>query len=116
MPSLAFRFDDGSSMMAISGDVGFCQSIIDISANSDLLILESSFPTSELSNDTHLTAGEAGKIARLAKAKNLVVKHLYPVCDDYDMKSLISEEYDGNIIISEDLMELELSHGKVSIK
>ena len=40
----------------------------------------------------------------------------YPICDDYNMKSLISKQYDGNTIISEDLMELELSHGKVSIK
>lgn len=116
MPSLAFRFDDGSSTMVISGDVGFCQSIIDLSNNADLLILESSFPTPELSNDSHLTAGEAGRIAIMAKVKNLVVKHLYPVCDDYDMKSLISEEYDGNIIISEDLMELELSKGKINLK
>jgi ribonuclease BN (tRNA processing enzyme) len=115
MPSLAFKFDDGTSMMTISGDVGFCQNIIDISANADLLILESSFPTSELSNDAHLTAGESGKIARLAKAKNLVVKHMYPVCDDYDMKSLISKEYDGNIVISEDLTELELSGGTLKI-
>jgi hypothetical protein len=31
------------------------------------------------------------------------------------MKSLISEEYNGNIVISEDLMELELSGGTLKI-
>ena len=63
----------------------------------------------------YVRAEEAGKIARQAKAKTLVVKHLYPVCDDYDMRSLITREFDGNIIISEDAMELQLSKGITTV-
>jgi len=111
IPSIAFRLSDDHNSAVISGDTGYCDGIIQISKNADLLILEASFPIKKYSTKNHLTAKEAGKIARITNVKNLVLKHLYPICDTYDMKSLSSKEFDGNIIISEDYTELVLDKG-----
>jgi ribonuclease BN (tRNA processing enzyme) len=115
IPSIAFRLEDGEDSLVISGDTGFCAGIIEISKNADLLILESSFPIEKFSNSSHLTAAEAGRIAKVSKAGTLAVKHLYPVCDGYNMKELIAGEFDGNIILSEDYMRLRLSKGETTV-
>jgi ribonuclease BN (tRNA processing enzyme) len=111
IPTIAFRLSDDNSSAVISGDTSYCDGIIQISEHTDLLILEASFPLKKYSAKGHLTAKEAGKIARIANAKTLVLKHLYPICDNYDMKALSSGEFDGNIIISEDYTELVLDKG-----
>ena len=111
IPSIAFRLSDDHNSAVISGDTGYCDGIVQISKNADLLIIEASFPIKKYSSKNHLTAKEAGRIARITNVKNLVLKHLYPICDTYDMKSLSSKEFDGNIIISEDYTELVLDKG-----
>ncbi len=116
IPSIAFRISDGFNSAVISGDTGYCDEILQIAKGADLLVLEASFPIKKYSTKNHLTAEEAGMIARKANVKNLVLKHLYPICDTYDMKSLISKEFNGNIIVSEDYTELKLHKGVLNSK
>jgi len=109
LPSVAYRFTNDAETMVISGDTAFCDEIVDLSRKTDLLLCEASFPTDEFDLEMHLSASLAGKVASLAQVKNLALYHFYPVCDEYDMKTLCAKEYDGRIIITEDLMKLEIS-------
>lgn len=115
-PSVAYKLTNGSESIVFSGDTSFCDGIVQISKDSDLLILEASVPTIKHHFGNHLTAEQAGKVAQMAGAKNLALVHFYPICDDYDMRSLCSKEYSGNIVISEDLMELVVSEGNLEWK
>lgn len=115
-PSIAYKLTIGRESIVYSGDTSFCDGIVQISKKSDLLILEASFPSIKHHTGNHLTAGQAGKVAQIAGAKNLVLVHFYPICNDFDMKLLCSKEYGGNIIISEDLMELVFTKGNLEYK
>jgi ribonuclease BN (tRNA processing enzyme) len=54
----------------------------------------------------HLTPSEAGRIAAMAGVKKLVLTHFYPECDRNDMITPCGKEFDGPIILAEDMMHL----------
>ncbi|MCH8018156.1 MAG: MBL fold metallo-hydrolase, partial [Acidobacteria bacterium] len=59
--------------------------------------------------DGHLTPKLARKIAQKAGCKQLIITHLYPVCDDYDLLSEIrSSGYEGPAEIASDGMKIRL--------
>jgi ribonuclease BN (tRNA processing enzyme) len=106
--SVGYRieFKDGRSM-AISGDTDYCQNIIDLAFEVDLLVLECSFPDGK-KVEGHLTPSLAGRIASESHCKKLLLTHLYPVCDQFDILKQCSEVYQGEIIVGEDLMRIKI--------
>lgn len=84
--------------LVYSGDTGFCQSIIDIAQAADVLLLESSFYNWQKGKmNGHLTSGEAGEIAALAAAKQLVLTHFPHYGELEQMVQEASKQYDGSI-------------------
>jgi ribonuclease BN (tRNA processing enzyme) len=106
--SVGYRieFKDGKSM-AISGDTDYCQTIIDLAFEVDLLVLECSFPDGK-KVEGHLTPSRAGRIALESRCKRLLLTHLYPVCDQFDILSQSKKIYQGTIILGEDLMRIKI--------
>jgi ribonuclease BN (tRNA processing enzyme) len=106
--SVGYRieFKDGKSM-AISGDTDYCQNIIDLALEVDLLVLECSFPDGK-KVEGHLTPSLAGKIALESRCKKLLLTHLYPICDQFDILSQCRQVYQGQIILGEDLMRIKI--------
>ena len=62
----------------------------------------------ELKVAGHLTPTEVVKIANESRAKKIIISHLYPVCDERDVVSLIRGLTDADVILAEDLLELEI--------
>jgi len=106
--SVGYRieFKDGKSM-AISGDTDYCQNIIDLASEVDILVLECSFPDGK-KVEGHLTPSLAGRIALESHCKKLLLTHFYPICDQSDVVSQCSPVYPGEIILGEDLMRVVL--------
>jgi ribonuclease BN (tRNA processing enzyme) len=106
--SVGYRieFKDGKSM-AISGDTGYCQNIIDLAFEVDLLVLECSFPDGK-KVEGHLTPSLAGRIALESRCKKLLLTHLYPVCDQFDIQRECEQVYKGKIILAEDLLKVKI--------
>jgi ribonuclease BN (tRNA processing enzyme) len=104
--SVGYRieFRDGKSI-TISGDTDYCQNIIDLAFKTDLLILECSFPDGK-KMEGHLTPSLAGRIASESRCKKLLLTHLYPVCDQFDIVGQCKRIYEGDIILGEDLMRV----------
>jgi len=104
--SVGYRieFKDGKSI-AISGDTDYCQNIIDLSSEVDLLVLECSFPDGK-KVEGHLTPSLAGRIALESGCKKLLLTHLYPICDQFDILNQCKQVYPGQIILGEDLMRV----------
>ena len=78
-----------------------------MSKNTDLLILECSFPDNE-KVEGHLTSSLCGRIAAKANVKKLVLTHFYPECDKVDIKKQCSKEFDGKIILAKDFMKINV--------
>jgi ribonuclease BN (tRNA processing enzyme) len=106
--SVGYRieFKDGKSV-AVSGDTDYCQNIVDLGVEVDLLILECSFPEGK-KVEGHLIPSLAGRIAMESRCKRLLLTHLYPVCDQFDILKQCSEVYQGEIIVGEDLMRIKI--------
>ena len=106
--SVGYRieFKDGRSI-AISGDTDYCRNIIDLALGVDLLILECSFPDGK-KVEGHLTPSLAGRIGLESRCKRLLLTHLYPICDQFDILKECRQVYNGEIILAEDLMRIKI--------
>jgi ribonuclease BN (tRNA processing enzyme) len=106
--SVGYRIDfkDGKSF-AISGDTDYCKNIVDLGFGVDLLVLECSFPDGR-KGEGHLTPSLAGKIAAESRCKKLLLTHLYPVCDQYDILDQCGRSFQGETILGEDLMRIRI--------
>ncbi|MGY5343763.1 MBL fold metallo-hydrolase [Paenibacillus glucanolyticus] len=81
-----------------SGDTGYCSSFIEFAENADLLVLECSlYDVQKGVLDGHLTAGEAGEIARLANAGYLILTHFPHYGDQRQLAMEAARNYSGPI-------------------
>ncbi len=106
--SVGYRIDfrDGKSF-AISGATDYCTNIVDLGFEADLLVLECSFPDGK-KIEGHLTPSLAGKIATEAGCKRLLLTHLYPVCDQYNVLDQCKRSFHGETILGEDFMRIRI--------
>jgi len=104
--SIGYRLVDKSGKVIVySGDTEYSPHLIELAYGADLLILECSFPEP---TPGHLYPKLAAKVAMEAGAKWLVLTHLYPVCDSYDIITPIKAEFGGKITIAQDLMRIKV--------
>ncbi|MDZ7798919.1 MAG: MBL fold metallo-hydrolase [Patescibacteria group bacterium] len=107
--AVAYRIEYKGKSMVYAGDICFDypKSLLEISKNTDLLLIESSMPNQNKVK-SHLTPSQAGKIASKAKVKKLVLTHFYPECEKYDLKKQAQKTYKGPIVLAKDLMQIEI--------
>lgn len=106
--SLAYRFEaENGKSVVISGDTGFCEEMVDLAMDADLLILECAFPEGE-GMEGHLTPSEAGRIATLARVPRLVLTHFYPQILMRGMAQDCRRTYHRELILAEDLLRIRV--------
>jgi len=110
-PTLGYRWDLNGSIIVYGADGGVSDDLIELSENADLLILESSYPKDN-PIPGHLTTYQAGKIAKKAKAKRLMLTHFYPEVAGMNEEEILAEVrasgYQGKILLAKDLMNLKI--------
>lgn len=91
-----------------TGDTRPTLSVVNNSLNADILIHDSTFDDDylkEAHEEGHSTAGDAGKIAKLAKAKALVLTHISArYGKDTSILLADAKRYHNNVIVAEDYM------------
>jgi ribonuclease BN (tRNA processing enzyme) len=106
--SLAYRVEDKKGKSIVySGDTEFCEEIISLAENADLLILECAVPE-DSGLDGHLTPTEAGHIASAANVKKLLLVHFYPEILTTDIPGECRKYYDGELILGRDLLQVKV--------
>ncbi|MBM4055394.1 MAG: MBL fold metallo-hydrolase [Planctomycetes bacterium] len=111
--SIGYRIEssEGASI-TYSGDTDYCDGIIRLAKNADLLVLECSFPNDQ-KVEGHLTPRLCAQIAQEARCKKLILSHFYPVCSEMikNNKHLLAELnviYNGMIVFAEDFDRFEI--------
>lgn len=99
--SLAYSLRDTSGRLVYTGDTGPSDALADWAAECDLLLCECSLPEAR-AIESHLTPGRAGKMARRAKARRLVLTHFYPPVEDVDPRALAEEAFGGTVVAARD--------------
>jgi len=104
--SLGYRIiDSGGKSIVYSGDTDTNENLVSLAMGADLLICESAMPDT-LKVPGHLTPSLAGDMAARAHVKKLVLTHLYPECDQFDLAAQCRKTYQGPLMIAEDLMKI----------
>ena len=100
--SHALRIEDAAGkVITFSGDSGYTPTLIDAARNADYFLCEAAWgATSEgKAEGMHLSGKEAGRIAREAGVKTLVLVHIQPWTDPEDVLAAARAEFDGEIIL-----------------
>lgn len=106
--SIALRLAGASGRSLVySGDTGESDELAEFSRGAGVLLIEASFPDA-MPVKGHLTPRMAGAIARRARPGRVVLTHFYPPCEETDMLAELRAVWDGEALIAEDGMRIEV--------
>jgi len=106
MQALSYRLEADGKAIVYSGDAGYCQDLIDIAQDADLLIIECSFPETMSLPKVHLNTADVGRIAKASNAKRVILTHLNPFCEGVDLVGQVCKIYSGVVEEGKDLMRI----------
>lgn len=105
--SLAYRLEGGGAVVVVTGDTGWEPTLVELAANADLLVAECSYPD-ELAVEGHLTPSLVGRVAREAGVAQVLLVHMYPETDSFDLRQECAREYHGEVSVGHDLLRLKV--------
>ena len=117
-PNLAYRFDHDGRSLVISGDTTYTPALVELARGADLLVQDCTIaPSPRLGGERgeqlrrrlatyHSTPEQAGRTAREAGVRKLVLSHLLPDVDPADLVAGVRSEFDGEVVVGEDLLEV----------
>ena len=111
VPTLAYRVTAEDGEFVYSGDTEPCRDIMDLAAEADLLIHECSFP-SGVKVTNHSTPSSLAEILEEYRNEigSICLTHFYPDMRGHEREAIyrLKGYFDGEVILAEDLMKLEL--------
>lgn len=106
--SMALRLSEQNAKSFVyTSDTGFSEELINFAAATDLLLLECSFRRNK-PVETHLELTEAMKIATACAPGKLVLTHLYPEWDQFDLVAEARKFYSGETLEATDGLTLQI--------
>jgi ribonuclease BN (tRNA processing enzyme) len=124
-PAFGYRFDGRDRSIVISGDTTPSDNLVKLAQGADVLIHDAYYPpavdrlVANVPNATrlkqsivshHTSAEDAGRIAKAAGVKRLVLSHLVPSDDPAVTDQLwidaAHKHFQGSVIVGKDLLEI----------
>lgn len=99
--SLAYGIRSHGRRLVYTGDTGYCDDLAAWAEDCDLLLAECSLPDQK-GIDLHLTPSRVAALARVARARRLVLTHFYPVFGTADPASEVAKGFEGDIVAAKD--------------
>jgi ribonuclease BN (tRNA processing enzyme) len=126
VPAFAYRFDSADRSIVISGDTRVSDNLIALARGADVLVHEVYFDEAAVDRlvagvgnaarlkqsimSHHTSAADAGRVARDAGVKTLVLSHFVPAEDsaitDAMWIAAARAHFDGNVVLGKDLLEI----------
>ncbi|RNE49694.1 MBL fold metallo-hydrolase [Corynebacterium alimapuense] len=106
--SLRIQEHTTNKVVAYSGDSGWTDSLIECAKDADVFMCEATWGAGNgtYPPEMHLSGAEAGRIARLAGARSLVLIHIPPWGDPNGAVAAARTEFDGPVTIGESGLEI----------
>ena len=106
--SIGYRLQDADGkILAYSGDTDFCDGLVDLVRDTDLAVMECSFPDTQKCPG-HLTPSEVGRAATLGGVGQVILSHLYPACEGVDLIAQCRRTYQGPVTVARDLLTVDI--------
>ena len=126
VPAFAFRFDSPDRSIVISGDTRVSDNLVALARGADVLVHEVYFDEAAVDRlvsgvgnaarlkqsimSHHTSAMDAGRVARAAGVKTLVLSHFVPAEDpaitDEMWIRAAKTDFDGEVVLGKDLLEI----------
>lgn len=107
-PCFAVRVSDGRAALVYGADGAPCEPLARLAAGADVLLLEATYAddAAAAAAQGHMTAAQAGELARGAGAKRLVLTHLLP--GQQRLLELAAQAFAGPIELAREGLTYEL--------
>lgn len=104
LPAYAVSIDSGQGRLVFSGDTAKTEGLIELARGADLFLCEASGLDKDIEfvRNAHLTARQAGELAKAADARRLVITHFYPEYDIYELGAQASAGYGKMAILAKE--------------
>lgn len=100
---------EGGSRMVYSSDCSYSSGLVDAARGVDMLICEAMLQEKNAHLQVgHLSAGLAGKIAREADVKRLLLTHIWPAYDPSVSKKEAEAFFGGEVVLAEENKSYEI--------
>jgi ribonuclease BN (tRNA processing enzyme) len=100
VPTLQVRIDAAGRSVAYSADTGTGSDLVNLARGANTLLAEASFQGFDKPAPHHLTAMEAGLIAREAGVERLILTHLMPTLDPQQSIAEAAAEFHGDVMVA----------------
>lgn len=108
-PTFALRAECYGTSLCFTSDTAPGEHVVRAGAGVDLLLAEATLPEEYAGAAPHMTAVEAGGLAREAGARALALTHIWPTNDRDLMASLASAEFGGPVVVVQEFDEFEIT-------
>jgi ribonuclease BN (tRNA processing enzyme) len=108
-PTFALRAESDGASLCYTSDTAPGEHAVRAASGVDLLLAEATLPEKYAGASPHMTATEAGRLAREAGAGELVLTHIWPTNDRDAMVALASEEFGGRVVAASEFDEFEIA-------
>ncbi|MFI6710093.1 MBL fold metallo-hydrolase [Nonomuraea sp. NPDC050478] len=111
VPNAGIRLTAGERVLTYTGDTGPSPDVVDLARDADLLLAEATFVDQvPQGSRRHLSsARQAGRQAKEADTRRLLLTHLQPGTDATAARAAAGAEYDGEIGIATSGLTIDLS-------
>jgi ribonuclease BN (tRNA processing enzyme) len=109
VPCFAMRIEVAGHKLIYTGDSAYAEELVDFSKNANILLCESNFYSDMNGTDAgHMTARDAGIIAKKANAQLLILTHLPHYGDHQQLKQEAAEIFKREIALARSRLEFQL--------
>lgn len=99
-PSFALVAEADGVRLCYTADTSPCDGVYDAARGVDLLVAEATLPEEYAGAAPHMTASQAGELARESGAGALVLVHVWPTNDRAEMARQAAEQFDGPVTVA----------------
>jgi ribonuclease BN (tRNA processing enzyme) len=108
-PTFAFVIEAPDATLAYTADTRDGDAVRSAVAGCDVLLAECTLPHEYAGAAPHLTAAEAGRLAKGSGAELLVLTHLWPTADHDRMLREAEAAFGGTTVLAEELLTIDMT-------
>lgn len=113
-PTFALVVEGDGARLVYTSDTGCCDRVREAVRGADLVVSEATLPEAYADMSPHLTARQAGEVAREAGAGELVLVHVWPTNDRETMEREASDAFGRHVTVATELDVIDVRAMEVS--
>lgn len=108
VPTIGLRFEKDDKIISITSDTKKCENLNFLLSKSNLSVLHCAVPVGYIDPRVHLDAITVGELCHQNNVQKAILTHTYPFGTVEEIKQQVARNYQGDVIIGQDLSIYEV--------